>query len=137
MNIILQSFIIILGVAGFFIANYIRSHKAKGAPMVCPIGFDCHAVVHSDYSKFFGIPVEVLGMAYYAFIALAYFVFIIASSLVPPSVVGFCMILSGAAFLFSLYLIFVQIFVLRKGCSWCIVSSVISALIWILAFYIL
>jgi uncharacterized membrane protein len=37
------------------------------------------------------------------------------------------------AFLFSLYLIGVQIFILKKGCSWCIVSALISALIFILA----
>lgn len=134
--------IFVLGVCGFLVAKHISNHKKKNMPLVCPIGFDCNAVVHSDYSKFLGVPVEFLGMAYYAFITIIYFVFsfipnaynsfIVLSGPISVYLIAFLILLSLLSFLFSIYLIGVQIFILRKGCSWCIGSSFISAFIFIL-----
>ncbi len=125
--------ICLLGVAGFFVAKHIRNQKKKAKPFVCMVGFDCHAVVHSDYSKILGISVELLGMAYYALIAVTYFLLLFSSSMlhvVFTSLVAFSSLL---AFIFSLYLIAVQVFILKKGCSWCFVSALISILIFALS----
>lgn len=136
--------IIVLAVCGFFVAKYIRRHKKQNKPLVCPIRFDCHTVVHSDYSKFFGIPVEILGMTYYAFTAIFYSLMLILNSIYKlPESMGFLLLpmvalmplLALVAFLFSAYLIGVQIFVLKKGCSWCIVSAIISAIIFATVFF--
>ncbi len=141
----IQTFLIIaLSVCGFFVAKYIRRHKKQNKPLVCPIRFDCHTVVHSDYSKFFGIPVEILGMAYYAFTAIFYsgMLVLISTYELPESMVFLLLplfalmpLLSLVAFLFSTYLIGVQIFILKKGCSWCIVSAIISAIIFAIVFF--
>lgn len=62
-----------LGVCGFLVARHIYKHKKPNqTPLVCPLKFDCDTVVHSDYSKVFGIPVEILGMIYYALLSVAY-----------------------------------------------------------------
>jgi uncharacterized membrane protein len=123
----------LLGVCGFFVADHIRKHKVKQVPLVCMAGFDCHTVVHSDYSRFFGIPVEILGMIYYAVIALGYLVLtLVFGEVLPQLVVNIAAILSLAAFLFSVYLIIVQVLVLKKGCSWCFVSAFISISIFLL-----
>ena len=127
-----QIIIFLLATAGFSIAYYIRSHKTKQTVLVCPIGLDCHGVIHSDYSKFFGIPVELAGMIYYAFIALLYLVFMFTPSAVFQAVSLFVALISTAAFIFSVYLIGVQIFVLKKGCSWCIISAAICFFIFLL-----
>lgn len=128
-DVLLRVAIFVLGICGFWVAKHIRNHKVKDTPLVCPIGFDCHAVVHSDYSKFIGMPVEILGMIYYGLLSLAYLFFIFWSEMMPNGLIGFLILMSLGAFLFSLYLIFVQIFLLKKGCSWCIVSALISAAI--------
>ena len=65
--------IFILGTCGFLVARHIYNRKKNAQPLICPIKFDCNAVVHSDYSKFFGVPLEVFGMIYYALVALGYF----------------------------------------------------------------
>lgn len=124
--------IFILGLFGFWVARHIRKHKVAGKPLVCPIKFDCHTVVHSDYSRFFGIPVEILGMAYYGAVFVFYFASFILPGFFPDFMTSFMMLLSLVAFLFSAYLISVQIFILKKGCSWCIVSAFICLLIIIL-----
>ena len=131
-DVLIQLLIFVLGICGFFIAKHIRNHKTKNTPLVCPIGFDCHAVVHSDYSKFLGMPVELGGMIYYAAISLAELLLIFLPDVLPIIFSQFLALLSCGAFLFSLYLISVQIFILKKGCSWCLLSAGVSALIFFL-----
>ncbi len=129
---IINVIIFALAVWGFWVAKRIHDHKVKSAPLVCPVGFDCNAVVHSDYSKFIGIPVEVFGMAYYTFIALLYFCIIFMPRILPEAFSIYLLLISLLAFLFSLYLITVQVFILKKGCSWCFVSAFICVLIFVL-----
>ena len=131
-NISIQLIIVVLGIFGFLVSKHIRSHKTKNTPLVCPVRFDCHAVVHSDYSKFLGIPVELSGMIYYSMISLAYLFIILTQGSAHILFVNLVIVSSLLAFVFSLYLISIQIFILKKGCSWCIVSSLISASIFIL-----
>lgn len=134
-HILLRIIIFVLGLCGFWVAKHIRKQKKTGKLLVCPIRFDCHAVIHSDYSKFFGIPVEILGMAYYGLVSISYFFYIFLPGLLPNPLTGFMIFLSVVAFIFSIYLICVQIFILRKGCSWCFASALISVLIFILTVY--
>lgn len=130
-------FIFALAVFGLWVAKHIYNHKTKNTPLVCMVGFDCHTVVHSDYARFFGIRVEILGMLYYAFTASIYLLFIFSPSLIayayiPSYGVYVLKYISLAALLFSAYLIAVQTFIIKKACSWCIVSAVVCILIFIL-----
>jgi len=123
----------LLAFSGFMVARHIYKHKKPNqAPLVCPIKFDCHAVVHSDYSRFMGVPLEIFGMTYYALIFLSYTVLMFTPGAGSPPLVLFLTVLSSGAFVFSLYLVYVQLFILKKGCMWCFVSAFISILIFIL-----
>ncbi len=128
--------IFILAVCGFLIAKHIYKHKKKNsAPLVCPIRFDCTLVVHSDYSKMFGIPLEIFGMIYYALVALCYIFLIFSPNALPDIFIGGLALISSFAFLFSLYLIGVQIFILKKGCSWCLASALVCLCIFLLTVF--
>jgi uncharacterized membrane protein len=119
-----------LGVCGFLVARHIYKHKKPNqSPLVCPLKFDCHTVVHSDYSKLFGIPVEILGMLYYSLLAISYLFFLLTPTTLHIVYVTIVAVLSMIAFIFSLYLIGVQIFILKKGCFWCYVSALICVLV--------
>lgn len=119
-----------LGVCGFLVARHVWKHKKPNqSPLVCPLKFDCHTVVHSDYSKLFGMPVEILGMMYYGIVAIAYAFFLITPDVLHIKLVLISAVLSMIAFLFSAYLIWVQIFIIKKGCFWCYVSALICTLI--------
>ncbi len=132
-DVLLRVAILILGLCGFTVARHISKHKNnEEQPLVCPIKFDCHGVVHSDYSTFLGVHVEIWGMAYYSLVSIAYLFFIFIPSAIPVPVVNFMIALSLIAFIFSVYLMSLLIFVLKKACSWCIVSAFISATIFIL-----
>ena len=123
-----------LSVSGFIVARHIYKHKKPGAktPLVCPMNFDCHSVVHSNYSKFLGIHIEILGMIDYAVLVIFYLTFILFPITLSPLSVSIVVLITLIAFLFSLYLMSIQIFVLKKGCFWCYISSLICILIFIL-----
>lgn len=120
---ILQIAISLLGIAGFFLANYIRRKKTHGEELVCPIGTSCTRVVTSEHSKIMGIRIEILGMFYYGLIALLYaaifFYPAFATDVITAGILG----ITVAAFAFSAYLTILQAFIIKEWCTWCIISA--------------
>ena len=101
--------------------------------MMCPIGFDCDRVIRSDYSSFFGIPVEIIGLAYYGLVFLGYGLSTALPGFFGPTISLFLLSLTTIAFLFSMYLVFIQGVVLREWCSWCLSSATFCAFIFLFA----
>src|SRR3989344_4365834 len=71
-DILIRIIIFVLGLCGFWVARRIHKHKKANKILVCPVGFDCHAVIHSNYSEFMHVPLEIFGMIYYAFLSIFY-----------------------------------------------------------------
>lgn len=120
---IFYALIIFAALGGFLLAFYIHHKKYAREVLVCPLGSNCDAVIQSEFSRFFGVPVELLGMAYYGIIAVGYGAFLILPSIARPEVIFAFLVLTTAAFLFSLYLTFIQAFALRQWCTWCLTSA--------------
>ncbi len=129
--------IIILGACGFLVAKHIYDHKRKGKALICPVRFDCNTVVNSDYSKIFGVPVEFLGMLYYSLIILCHIILIFYPTTFSILPFNLPLVLSTIAFMFSVYLVSILFFVLKKGCSWCFVSATVSTIIFIFTLIVL
>lgn len=128
-DILARVAIAVLALAGFFVARHIHGEKKQKHPLVCPMHFECDAVVHSDYSKFLGISVEKFGMFYYACVFFGYIILSFMPKALPQLLIDALILVSIGAFLFSVYLTIVQSFVLKKFCSWCLVSATICVLI--------
>ncbi|MDO8601563.1 MAG: vitamin K epoxide reductase family protein [bacterium] len=126
---IIELIAIFAAFAGFCISSYIRHKKRSNESLVCHVGSDCGAVVHSDFSKFFGIPVELLGMVYYAWTAIGHGLLLAFPNFLPEWSALFLLALSLVGFLFSAYLIFIQAFTLKQWCTWCIFSACLCTLI--------
>lgn len=120
---------LLCALAGFGLSLFLTHKKrAKEKVLVCPLRGNCTAVIQSDYSTFLGVPVELLGIAYYGVVALAYLLLV----LVPSQLFGVSVLLlavGAAAFLFSLYLTFIQLMVLRQVCTWCLASAFLSTVL--------
>jgi uncharacterized membrane protein len=121
--------LIVAAVSGFFVALYIRHKKTRNEKMVCYLGQDCSKVIHSRFSIFFGIPVEILGILYYALTAIAYGILAAFPHLATPGISFTLLGMSAAAFLFTLYLVFIQAFTLKEWCTWCLFSAGICVII--------
>lgn len=130
MDFLPEIVIIFCSFAGFLLAAYLHHKKEKPQEaFVCPLKGNCAAVIHSEFSHFFGIPVEWLGMAYYLAIAAMYGLFLALPLLLTPATLFLSIGISMMAFLFSVYLTFIQLVYLKQICTWCLTSAGLSTII--------
>lgn len=129
--LLLYVLILVASLIGLSITVNIYKQKHEKKPLVCPFGADCHSVVTSQFSSFLGIGLEVYGAAYYGAVILLYATFLLFPELVTPWSMFIATVASTGAFLFSLYLTFVQAFLLKSWCSWCLMSAGVSTAIFI------
>jgi len=132
-DISLSVFLIFIGIGGLILSFYILYVKNGNKTFICPTGSDCNKVIFSEYSKFFGVPLEYLGILYYAFITVLYSLLIFYPALVPASVIFLGITATAGAFLFSLYLTSIQAFALKQWCMWCLLSALFSTTIFIVS----
>ena len=127
------TFIVFAATGGFGVALYVWNIKRKHKELVCPVGSDCNVVITSRYAKFLGIPLEYCGMTYYAIILISYITLIFAPQIFSEFFLSGLVILTTAALLFSLYLLFIQAFILKQWCIWCLLSAMLSIGIFIVS----
>jgi uncharacterized membrane protein len=108
-----------LSAAGVLIAGYLTYvHYAELDPVCVGGGGGCERVQASEYSELAGIPVAVIGLVGYVAVAIASFGRS-ERALLAASVLA----LTGAGF--SLYLTYLELFVIDAICQWCVVSLVV------------
>jgi uncharacterized membrane protein len=106
---------------GAAVTGYLTVVHYTGARLVCPTS-GCETVQHSRYAELVGIPVALLG--------LLGFVAIFATALVrgeEAAQIGAGIAL--VAFLFSGYLLLVQLFAIHAICTWCVTSDALTTLL--------
>ncbi|MSU54904.1 MAG: vitamin K epoxide reductase family protein [Candidatus Staskawiczbacteria bacterium] len=131
MNLLLNIFLIFLALAGLRLSVFIWHKKQYNQKITCPLKSDCSVVIYSKHSKFLSVPVEVIGICYYGTIALAY-IFFLTKIFNDNLFIDFLLLTSSTlAFIFSLYLTFIQIFRLKQLCFWCLVSVLLCTIIFI------
>lgn len=119
-------------VIGIGVAGYLSYVETQSISAICgPVG-DCNAVQQSRYAKLFDIlPVGVLGLLGYIAMLAAWGVRRFLSNLEKPASIVFF----GMAFfavIFSLYLTYLEPFVIEAVCLWCLASAVIVTLLLLL-----
>lgn len=120
----------ILSVLGMFAAIYLTFVETRNIEAVCgPVG-DCNTVQSSPFAKLFGVlPVGLLGLIGYVGILVAWAVGRFGrggvARIAPLALFG--MALFGV--LFSIYLTYLELFIIHAVCIWCLGSAVIMALV--------
>jgi len=114
-----------LSLLGLFDSLYLLyTYTSPSRPMAC-LGTGCDAVRASAYSTFAGVSMPVFGVAGYALLALA----IVAEALFSRRVARLTRYallgMTGVGFLFSLYLEYLQVFVIHAFCAWCMTSGIV------------
>jgi uncharacterized membrane protein len=120
----------ILSFLGFLIAGYLTYVEASGNLAVCgPIG-DCNTVQQSQYSRLFGlIPVGLLGLIGYIAISITWFFARSSTRKIADWAGASLFVMTTLGILFSIYLTFLEPFVIGATCAWCISSAVIMTLL--------
>ena len=126
--------LLIISFAGFLDAGYLTANFYFEAPIPCTILNGCEVVTKSSYATIGPVPLALLGALYYlTLFVLA--VFYLDSGRERAAVSAAYLTIPG--FLFSLRLVYLQIFVLKALCLYCIFSAVTSTLLFILAIFLL
>lgn len=119
----------VLSLIGMGIALYLTYVESRNVSAVCgPVG-DCNAVQSSPFAKLLGvIPVGLLGALGYLSILGAWFLGRREGAVGRwmPLVI-FSMALFGV--LFSIYLTYLELFVIKAVCIWCVASAFIMAFV--------
>lgn len=111
-----------LGLLGLGVSIYLTLVHYSRAPLVCLGGSGCETVNRSIYSEMAGIPVALLGAgAYLAVLATLWAENRQVVKREEAALALFGISLAGA--LYSLYLTYVELFVLRAICEWCVISA--------------
>ena len=120
----------ILSLGGLADAIYLTVQDVTGASLRCTIISGCSEVLASKYAHIGSIPLASVG-------ALAYFVFF---SLAILAAFGYTFVrtlltvLVTLMFLTSLWLIYLQAFVIHHFCQYCLLSATITTILTVLVF---
>jgi len=117
--------------AGVIDAGYLSYVKLSQVPVYCTPGLgNCDTVSSSTYSYLFGIPVAYLGLLMYLVILFLLIFGDRIKNLQPYSLYALFGI-SFFGFLFSLYLTYLEFWVIKAVCQWCLISAILVTVIFI------
>ena len=110
----------LLAAAGIGVAGYLTWAHFADTAVVCVAGGGCETVQQSSYSEIAGVPVALLGLLSYSAILV---LVLWDAPIARPAVAT----LAFVGFLFGLYLIALQLFVIDAICVWCMANDVVIA----------
>ena len=121
-----------LVVLGLLVSIYMTIYKVTSNNAMCLGSGDCSTVNASSYSEVYGIPVAVFGvLGYAAILMVLYFEnrnrFLMQNS----TLMIFGMALTG--FIFTVWLIYVEVVLLKALCPFCVTSQTAMTIIFIIA----
>lgn len=124
----------ILSLVGFGVAGYLAYVETAHVTAVCgPVG-DCNTVQQSAYARLFGIlPIGVFGVAGYIAIAAAWLTARLTKGQTASWAALALLAFSGFGTIFSIYLTFLEPFVIGATCAWCLTSAFLITVIMILS----
>ncbi len=117
----------IVALAGLFDAMYLTVTHYTNALVPCNFTQACETVLTSSYSEILGVPIAALGMVFYTVVLSASIFFVQHKNyhwwLSAWGVIGL---------LSTIYLLYIQAFVLNAFCQYCLLSAFTSILIFVL-----
>jgi len=121
--------IIIISFIGFLDAAYLTVQHYQEGILPCVVFEGCEQVTNSKYSTIFNIPISLLGAAYYLVIFLSAVVFWESKKDKALLVISYLPI---GGFVISVFLLYLQLFVIKAICTYCVVSIITSTMLFIL-----
>ena len=121
-------FFVIVGVIDTGYLTYKHFFQPIGICLAGPFG-DCGKVLSSEYSMLFGVPLALLGMLHYLWMGTLVW---LSYSLGSDIYKRFAFIQSALGVVISLYLTYLQFFVIKSLCPYCLFSALLSVVMYVL-----
>ncbi len=122
---------IAFAIIGLLVSIYMTIYKLTANDAMCLGSGDCSTVNASRYSEIYGIPLALLGVG--GFLAILFVHFMENRSRFfdeQGTLMVFGMSLFG--FVFSLYLTYLELYVIHAVCPFCVVSAVAITIVFII-----
>jgi uncharacterized membrane protein len=124
---------LLFALLGFVDAAYLTASHYQNAIPPCYITRGCEAVTTSSYSKILSVPVALLGALYYASVFFAAFYYLDKRK---NWILQFIFAGTSIGFLTSVWLLYVQGFLLEEFCTYCILSGITSTVLFSISLYV-
>lgn len=123
----------LVALAGVFVALYLTLYKLGYiGTLVCAVG-SCETVQTSRWATFLGFPVGAWGVAYYVAV-LALSLVGLAPALADRRWVSQLLVgITGFGVAFSLWLTYLELFVIHAICQWCVISAVLAIVLLVIS----
>ncbi|HEY3222154.1 MAG TPA: vitamin K epoxide reductase family protein [Gemmatimonadales bacterium] len=126
--------IALLALVGLFVALYLWLHALGiGGAIKCGASGGCETVQTSRWAVFLGLPVALYGVVGYLAILVVAIVALRPPALSQPRWSTWLVLLATVGFGFTLYLTYLELFVIHAICRWCVGSAAIITAIWVVA----
>ena len=114
-----------LGFVGLAISAYLAYANYREVDTLCLPGMECDEVLSSPYAALLGVPVSLLGLGMYSGVVLLGIVMWRLPSARQRLVGLGAYVVALSATLWTLYLYYLELFVIRAFCTWCVFSSLV------------
>ncbi|MDB4900065.1 MAG: hypothetical protein JWN53_1873 [Gemmatimonadetes bacterium] len=123
----------LVALAGVFVALYLALYKLGYiGTLVCAVG-SCETVQTSRWATVLGIPVAVWGVGFYVAV-LATALVGLRDDLVERAAVSQLLVaMTATGVLVSLWLTYLELFVIHAICMWCVVSAILATVLFALS----
>lgn len=119
--------VFILSLFGLAVSAFLFYEYTFTGPIFCPTGQGCNIVRASPYSTFLGISIPILGVFFYLTMAM---LAVVHTHELPRKFIHRLQLAGSIiGFGFGVYLTYLEAFVIRAFCFWCVISFIISLII--------
>ena len=122
-----------LALAGIFVALYLLLYKiGVVGNLSCSIG-SCETVNTSKWAVFIGAPVAAWGVGFYVVLFALALVSLEGRYADSVGMSKLLALVSGSGFVFSAWLTYLELFVIKAICQWCVISAIIVTTVFVIA----
>ena len=122
----------LVALAGLFVATYLTLYKlGVVGTLSCSVG-SCETVQLSRWATFLGLPVAAWGVGYYALV-FALTLAAVQERFADSRGLSLALVLlTGWGLIFSIWLTYLELFVIDAICQWCVVSAVLAGALFVI-----
>jgi len=125
----------LVALIGVFISLYLTMFKLGYiGTLACGSG-SCETVQLSKWGDFLGVPVAAWGVGYYAIVLGLAFAGVQVRYENSARLTNWLVYVTGAGLLFSLWLTYLELFVIHALCRWCLGSAAMTLVLFLLALW--
>jgi uncharacterized membrane protein len=120
---------VVLSGLGVAISGYLVAKRFTGGSLACTRWAQCDEVNNSVYSQLYGVPVSVIGLAGYLLLLMLAVAALWTEGRTQRRTLLLSFVLALGGVGFSIYLTYLEIYVIEALCAWCVASAIVIALL--------